>query len=141
MNGNIMRTLFNEMSQRMMYERTVTGQNMSIGQLIAALEGIPDQNIQVSMSDGSTPGDLSSYRGYYSDLAIDAGSKPKTVAELVAQLKAILGTVQTGYKGGDYTMHPHTPVWWSEWGECSGMAVKGVREVDGIASLITEYVD
>ncbi len=47
-----------------------------------------------------------SYRGYYSDLALerDAGTRP--AAELLAECKAAMGQVFTGYKGGDYVMAP-----------------------------------
>jgi hypothetical protein len=136
-----MQALIDEMSARMRYERVVTGQNMSLGKFIEALEGIDDKTIQVRMSDGRTPCDVDSYRGYYSDLAISTKQGGQmNVAGLLELLRGALGQTFQGYKGGDYTMGPHTPLWVAEYGSC-GDAVQGLRVADDLVVIVSAPVD
>jgi len=84
---------------------------MTLGGLIADLEKLP-QDARVTGL-----GDMASYRGYYSDLAIDP-SGDRTVADLLAEAKSCMGKVFEGYKGGDFTMGENTPLFVAEWGDC-----------------------
>jgi hypothetical protein len=80
-------------------------------------------------------GDLMSYRGYYSDLAIDAGDSERTVDQVLSALRSANGKTFYGYKGGDFTMGRGTLVWVSSYGECTGVGVTGVEFIDGVVVI------
>ena len=104
--------------------------HLTLGKLITKLEAAkPD--LLVECSNGQTPGDLSSYRGYYSDLAFepdDMIKKQTTVGAVLAVCKEVLGTTLVGYKGGDFVMGEDTPLWLSPWGHCTDIAIMGTVE-------------
>jgi hypothetical protein len=134
--------IFDMVSEKEMYRRTATGQNISLGGLIDALGGIADEEMPVIFEDGLKPGGLDSYRGYYSDLAISTGRHPLgTVGSLLHGLREAIGTRLTGYKGGKFLMERHTPVWASEYGTASGAAITGVEVRDGTAVLLMKQID
>lgn len=56
-----------------------------------------------------------SYRGYYDQIAFNKGVLQ--VAEMYAEVRHCVGRVYEGYKGGDFTMRPHTLVWIAAYGE------------------------
>ena len=71
-----------------------------------------------------------SYRGYYSDLALESTNEIYTVQELIDLIKCeSLGKVFEGYKGGDFTMIPDTPVWISTYG-CCGFKIMSIKDGD-----------
>ena len=112
---------------------------MDLGTLhrtFVALRGRELDNLPVSVCDQGVLG-LTSWRGVYSDLAVDFGELPtaaiergvryRTVSEFRDELEeALAGKVFHGYKGGDYRMRPSTPVWASPWGEAWHNAITGV---------------
>lgn len=112
---------------------------IGLGELIARLENMPgEQPIRVEF-DGRlcNPGDVDSYRGYYSDLYIDyEGAEERTTGDFLQNLREAVGETFTGYKGGDYTMSRSTPVWVDYYGGASGIGVTGV-EVRGVVTVIT----
>lgn len=65
-----------------------------------------------------------SYRGYYSDLALEPTTTPIKVWELINQLSDVIDTELTGYKGGEFLMSADTPVWVSHYGT-TGSALVG----------------
>jgi hypothetical protein len=65
-----------------------------------------------------------SYRGYYSDLALEPTTTPIRVWELINQLSDVIDTELTGYKGGEFLMSADTPVWVSHYGT-TGSALVG----------------
>ena len=79
---------------------------MTLGRFILELEQLPqDKEIENVCEPHS-------YRGHYSDLALEKGSGTRTVASLIEQLKnECLGQTFTGYKGGDFYMGEDTPLW------------------------------
>lgn len=52
-----------------------------------------------------------------------------------------IGAEFTGYKGGEYYMDGQTPLWVSEHGVSSGVALVGVELVNGTLELRTKQVD
>ena len=69
-----------------------------------------------------------SYRGHYSDLAFNQGQGTRTVGGLVEELKTkCLNQTFYGYKGGDYYMDIHTPLWIAEYGDC-GVKIMGIQK-------------
>lgn len=73
---------------------------------------------------------LRSYRGIYAEIAIGYGSSrdaaPPSVLDLNKALRAAIGTEFSGYKGGEFKMTRNTPVWVGNYGEATGVFVRGV---------------
>lgn len=98
--------LLNGMSQEGQRKRSQT--QMTLGQLITRLENMP--------ADATTTlCNLHSYRGYYSDLALEEGPK-REISTLLAECRAAMGQVFEGYKGGDFMMGALTPMWVASYG-------------------------
>lgn len=101
---------------------------MDLETLVRTLEAQP-QELPV-MIDGRSAHGLESWRGNYDEITIDSGygGGALTVAQLLDQAReAMNGGVFQGYKGGEYTMSPRTPVWGDPYGEWRGSEVVGVR--------------
>ena len=107
-----------------MKQSTKHGQ-MTLGTFIAELEKLPRDNRVHFDILALTPTDLDSYRGYYDHLALgykdDGGT---TIGDVLDDAKAAMGRTFTGYKGGDYVLAEHTPLWVANYGH------SGVRCTD-----------
>jgi hypothetical protein len=64
-------------------------------------------------------GEIDSYRGYYSEVAVDTGAVSRDVCGVICDLKSARGSTYVGYKGGSYTMTGDTGLYWAEYG-CLG---------------------
>jgi hypothetical protein len=104
------------------WERERAESQMTLGKLIAALEGMPpDKKIQWLDK-------AHSYRGYYSDLAFETSpGQQKTAKETLAIVRGCVGKVFQGYKGGYFPMHSNSPVWIAGYG-CCGVKIVGINE-------------
>ena len=146
----------------------------TISGLIEALEKY-DPNLSVYV-DGRVPTALSSYRGFYDQLAIertnvrherteiDGRAEPfelnmagygiyapghsevrikadPTVGDFIAALRLAVGEVFEGYKGGQFTMHPDTILWVSEYGRCNHLRIFDAIESEGSVDLITREIE
>lgn len=90
-------------------------------------------------------GDLTSYRGYYTDVALDVYAPEKCMVyrpcleyDLKESIKKGLKKgMMMSWKSGYYPLTKECPVWISAKGECSGLAVCHVerREEDGCLYL------
>lgn len=97
---------------------------MTLGEIITILEKLPEDKEIEGI------GNLSSYRGYYCDLAFPLiGGKTK-VSDALEMCRAAMGQVFTGYKGGDFVMGALTPLWLADYG-CSGKKIVAIKD-DGI---------
>ena len=109
-----------------------------LGEVILLLKAQPKTNIVKFDFTESNPLDLDSYRGYYSDLALDYShtGKAMTVKNLLAMFESADGRTFTSYKGGDFTMNHRTFVWVAPYGVCGRMLtdIKGER---GITTIYT----
>lgn len=114
-----MQALVDGLSAQWQRERAAT--QLTLGALIAALEAMPADAQVANLRD---PG---SYRGYYSDLYFERHDGTRPAAELLAECKAAMGQVFTGYKGGDFVMGALTPLWISTHGHSSGTKIMMVR--------------
>ncbi len=103
---------------------------MTLGPFIEALENLPP-DLPIKCSDGTTPGEPASYRGYYSDLAFEPDGGDVSTGDFLAVVKTALGQTFEGYKGGDFVMAEDTPLWVSGYGMCSNLAIMGVVNRDG----------
>lgn len=120
-----MQALIDGMNAYSQRERAAT--QLTLGELIEALEKMPADAKVANLRDPD------SYRGYYSDLYFERHDGTRPAAELLAECKAAMGQVFTGYKGGDYVMGALTPLWISTSGHSSGtkiMEVKAGGEVE-----------
>ncbi len=120
-----MQALVDGMSAKRQRERAAT--QLTLGAMIAALEAMPPDAQVANLRD------MDSYRGYYSDLYFERHDGTRPAAELLAECKAAMGQVFTGYKGGDYVMGALTPLWISTHGHSSGtklMAVNAGGEIE-----------
>jgi|SRR3984957_9010364 len=113
---------------------------MNLGELIDALDGCGAQWVQLAIPTPSYPARVSSYRGYYEDLAIeydeDSDHRKMSVGEFLRMLRAAIGYTFAGYKGGNYTMSRESNVWVANWGNAPGTRVVGVVVDDDIAYLV-----
>lgn len=116
----------------------------NLGLIIAALAKQPrNASVVVEyLGRKSHPGGMGSYRGYHDELRIEPnGRDPKTVSDVLKDLRRFRKNGITGYKGGDYPATDHTGVWVAEYGECSQQHVSGVRVDGGIVVIVTEERD
>lgn len=113
-------------------------QPITVGHLIDVLALVPQYAWLTIQGVSGAPFDVSSYRGYYDHLAIEYTADHRaTVADFIRILRDAVGSTMEGYKGGDFTMTRQTPVWVSNWGTSSGVAVTGVALVEGDGVQIT----
>lgn len=120
--------IVNSMNDAAQTERTKY--HLTLGGLIEVLEDA-DAELPVEFEDGTSPGALKSYRGYYSDLAFSDTDETVIAANLLGRAREANGKTFTGYKGGDYVMNERTPLWRAEWGEWDG-------ETDALMNAIIE---
>lgn len=138
-------TLFNAISAKAKADALADKPIITLGHLIDLLrQQEPSATLKVQWPDGLTDYcEVDSYRGYYSDLAINnpLSSVEWAVAEVLEDLECAVGEDFTGYKGGNFTMGPQTLVWVSEYGTCSGLGVTGVELVDGVVIITSAQID
>lgn len=105
----------------------------TLGTLVDALERMNPDAVVLGLDapDGGSDPELvfDSYRGYYTDLAIEPGEHHMRARNLLLLARNALGHVFTGYKGGDFPMHRRSPLWLSQYGTASGLRVCGMCEV------------
>lgn len=106
--------------------KTVSGQ-LNVREALALLDALP-QDVRIQFATGIYPGSLDSFRGWYEDLAVGIATPiaAPTVRTFASSLRAKIGTIITGYKGGDYLVTPDTALWVAQWGDC-GPALVGFR--------------
>ena len=113
---------------------------VTLGELLAHLESAEPEVI-VEFDSGKSPGEFMSYRGYYRFIAITCSDLPKTAGAFANAVKAAIGKTYTGYKGGDFLMTKHTPVWVSEYGSSSGIGIVGIEKQGPKIILKTAVID
>lgn len=118
-----------------------SGYHLTLGVAIDQITKFPDRYVVVFDGTNLSPGDEMSYRGYYSDLAFDEGNEPKTVEEFGQQLFGALDQKYTGYKGDEFRMDPSTPLWVSEYGEASGIALMSMHVAEDRVVIVTKKIE
>lgn len=115
------RGFFDDIGDMMKKERS--HYHLTLGQLLAELSDY-GENILVYLDESNhSITNPHSYRGYYSDMAFESTPEKVTVKDLRKKCEAVLDTNMEGYKGGDFFMDKDTPLWVSEWGDNSGIAM------------------
>lgn len=115
--------------------------HLTLGKLIEKLQTLPQEaNVWIDAT-GLSVADLDSYRGHYCDLALETSKAPMTVEALAGLAIGALGEVFQGYKGGNYRMTCDTPLWVSDYGVSSGLAVMDIELVNGDAVIRTRVIE
>lgn len=83
-----------------------------------------------------------SWRGAYSELALNyctskGPDKELTITEFYNMAKETIGKEFTGWKGGEFTMSKHTPIWIANPGNSGSTALIDVVDDGYIVLLIT----
>jgi len=105
-----MQNLINELSKGWRAERSLS--QMTLGRFIKDLESLPQDKMIENICEPH------SYRGYYSDLSFEKQEGSQTVERLLSVCAECLDKTFTGYKGGEFRMDEHTPLWIAEYGSC-----------------------
>jgi hypothetical protein len=106
---------------------------MHLGDLIAALKAAPQDSLCQFDFCGFFPVGTGSYRGRYADLVLhyndphDHKTQTPKVAEVIKLLEAAIGQTYGGWKGGDFTMHEHVPVWVDDSADSNETGVVAVK--------------
>ena len=116
--------------------------NLTVGELREKLESFVERDTKVVFENGhNVPNRFDSYRGYYHHVALDTDGmsfdKEVSVNDLLQTCISIQGSFVTGYKGGEFEIRDTTPVWVSDYGIASGIALTDVELRDGKVVLIT----
>lgn len=137
----------------------VDSPQLTIGELLNLLKDIPftggddKEPITICFDFGSAyPTGLSSWRGSYSELAInyDLGGYDndnknqfahRDLKDFVEELKGSVGDTYTGWKGGDFTMGLDTPLWVDNDGNCNNTGVVGIKDCDWRVIILTAYCE
>jgi len=78
---------------------------MTLQQYINILEKQPDQSKVVKIGLGNPH----SWRGAYDELAFEPVENI-TIGEMLSEAREAVGSIYTGYKGGEYKMNEHTTI-------------------------------
>ncbi len=119
---------------------TRSGYHLTLGGAIEQLAKFPNRYVVTFDETNLSPHEEMSYRGYYSDLAFTEIDEPKTVEAFAHQLGAALDQEYTGYKGGEFRMNASTPLWVSEYGDASDIALMSMHVAEDRVVIVTKKV-
>lgn len=123
---------------------------LTLGELILKLEAlIPAQKSRKEEADivfdfeYFFPTKLTSWRGSYAELALCFASDGPIMkfTPFLEMLKESIGKSFCGYKGGDFIMSKHTPIWVANYGHSGNTGVVGVLNKDYNIYLQTAYCE
>lgn len=123
---------------------------LTLGEIIAKCEAIAA--IDHELSDDSQPqvvfdfeyarpNSIDSWRGIYRELALNFSFEDDRMElpAFIEMLQGADGETFTGYKGGDFTMSRHTPVWVANYGNSGNTAVIDVVDDKWQVIIMTGY--
>lgn len=117
---------------------------LSLGEIIAKLEGINDKSLRVYFAfEDAMPTHFDSWRGSYEELALSFKFEgdAQTVEDLLQKCREAVGAIYTGYKGGDFTMGRNTPVWVANYGNSGNTGIVDVFQTEYMVILKTGYCE
>jgi hypothetical protein len=117
-------------------------ERLSLGGLIDLLKKQdPKHGLRFDFG-GVCPTGISSYRGYYEDLAIEFSDQPDewpTVESFLTTLREAVGKTFGGYKGGDFVMTGRSRIWVANYSHTSDTTIVGIRDCDYMTVLHTSW--
>ncbi len=108
---------------------------MRLGDLIDTLAELPP-DAPIQWDDGRPVGRLHSYRGFYRQLALGGDGRSPTVADVLTDAREAVDKTFEGYKGGDFVMNRHTPIWAADYGDTTDYGIAGAAVIDGAVVLL-----
>lgn len=114
---------------------------MTPGEIIDALEKLPqDSNVQFDFCS-FVPTSFISYRSFYDCLALGYQERWEkiTVAEMLEMCKSSVGETYEGYKGGHYRMDRRTPVYVANYGHSTGTTIRKIKDFSYCVIILTGY--
>lgn len=154
-----LQTYLNAATKKMRDASFADSPQLTLGELLALLKNIPtksgDEAVTVEFDFGTAyPDGLSSWRGSYSELAInyalcgyddwqgkDSQFNHTDLADFVKMLEEAVGRTYEGWKGGDYVMSLDTPIWVANNGNAGNTGVVGVLNKDYVVIIQTAYCE
>ena len=118
-------------------------EQFTLGDLIDSLKQCKSDAMVFFDFGELVPYAFNSYRGYYEDLALDfkeygyEGGNP-TAEEFLKLCEEQVGSIHTGWKGGEYTMDRDTSIWVAHTGDSTHTMLSGVMNDDYRVYLITK---
>lgn len=105
--------------------------NYSIGNFIDDLKKFNSKACVIISPFNLYPTGFCSYRGYYSDLALEYTTENNcmTAGKLLKKAEECIGKTFIGYKGGEFEMAEDTTLWLSNYGKCTNLLVTGIKDV------------
>lgn len=127
-----------------------TSDQKTLGDILAELEPLiskysdADEQPQVIYDFGYfSPAGIDSWRGAYCEIALNyLDGNYDEVIRLPAfyeLIKSAINQHYTGYKGGDFMMTQHTPVWVANNGQACSTAVVGIVDTGYTIIIMTGY--
>lgn len=128
-------TILNSMTASHREARMASSDQLTLGEMIIKLDAISDKTKPVRLDFGGfIATDMDSWRGSYAELAIGyAIGNPASAETLLKECRAAVGATFEGYKGGDFRMSRHTPIWVANHGRSGVEGYKGSSEVPTVA--------
>lgn len=101
----------------------------TLNEVIDELKKLTNQEWLVVFSRDLQPvSDFYSWRGAYSEPSCGSGKDILTVRQLTTRLERFVGSVQTGYKGGQFVMRGNSGLWADPYGHYECQGVCGIEE-------------
>ena len=97
---------------------------------------------KVTFEDGTSPANhFNSYRGIYWHAALSSQNyQPCNALQLINAINIALRVPLSGYKGGEFTTYPQTPVWHAHPAEATGIAIVDAVQKEDRIILVTRPV-
>ncbi len=131
-----------------------TSDQLTVGEILLKIEPLLKKQKEIKEKYGHTarvfydfcnlfPCDINSWRGSYSELALNYKSynesEPLEITDFYNMLKETIGKTFGGYKGGEYIMGKNTPVWVANYGDSGNTAVIDIVNDEYQIIIITGY--
>lgn len=130
-------TILNNVTSAHREARMSSSDQLTLGEMIAKFDAVSDKTKPVHLDFGGfVATDIDSWRGSYAELALGYGNGvPCAVETLLKECRAAVGATFEGYKGGDFRMSRHTPVWIANYGRSGVEGYKGSSDVPTVAVI------
>lgn len=144
-----LQTILDNASQASRIKTLETSPQITLGELLLKLEAIPESPDKVDRKvvfefEGIFPTNFDSWRGIYREIALGFSteySEGITHSEFIEEVKQSIGKEFTGYKGGEFLMSKHTPVWVANYGTSYHNAIVDITFDEYEVKIITKVLE